>query len=88
MKLNLNQSVEFLNIQCGYIDVENDEDYTNKEIIKIANSKFKEMKHNKLREILISYNCEEFGDCIIDEICDLFNYPNTNGIEGGGNNGN
>jgi hypothetical protein len=34
--------------------------------------------HEKLREVLISYNCEEYGDCIIDEICDLLNFPNTN----------
>mgnify|MGYP000235636971 CR=1 FL=1 len=30
-------------------------------------------KHDKLRKILIDYECEEFGDCIIDEICELFN---------------
>jgi len=34
-------------------------------------------KHEILRGILIKYECEEFGDCIIDEICNLFNYPNT-----------
>lgn len=38
-------------------------------------------KHEKLRNILISYGCEEYGDCIIDEICDLFNYPNTIDVE-------
>ena len=38
-KLNLQQSIDFLNIQCGYIDVENDDDYTPEEIIKIANNK-------------------------------------------------
>lgn len=35
-------------------------------------------KHNKLREILIKYECAEFGDCIVDEISKLFNYPTTN----------
>ena len=25
----------------------------------------------------MSYNCPEFGDCIIDEICNLFNFPTT-----------
>lgn len=35
------------------------------------------LKHNKLRVILQSYGCEEFGDCIIDDICNLFDYPNT-----------
>ena len=34
-------------------------------------------KHDKLRKILIDYGCEEFGDCIIDEICELFDYPKT-----------
>jgi len=34
-------------------------------------------KYNELRKILMKYECEEFGDCIIDEICLLFNYPTT-----------
>jgi len=34
-------------------------------------------KHNKLRSILIEYGCEEYGDSIIDDICELFNYPKT-----------
>lgn len=34
-------------------------------------------KHDKLRKILIEYQCEEYGDALIDEICDLFNYPRT-----------
>ena len=42
-RLNLIESINFLNNRCGYIDVENDEDYTNKEIIKIANNKFKDI---------------------------------------------
>jgi hypothetical protein len=33
--------------------------------------------HNKLRDILISYGCEEYGDCIVDEICTLFNFQIT-----------
>jgi len=37
--------------------------------------------HNNLREVLIEYGSEEFGDCIIDEICNLFNYPDTNFFE-------
>ena len=27
-------------------------------------------KHEKIRRVLIDYDCEEYGDCIIDEICD------------------
>jgi hypothetical protein len=27
-----------------------------------------EDKHEKIRSILVKYGCEEFGDCIIDEI--------------------
>ena len=38
-KLNMAQSIDFLNIECGYIDIENDSDYTNTEIIRIANAK-------------------------------------------------
>jgi hypothetical protein len=34
-------------------------------------------KHDKLRKILTDYGCEEYGDAIIDEICDLFNYKRT-----------
>ena len=34
--------------------------------------------HQHLREILIKYNSPEYGDCIIDEICHLFDYPLTN----------
>ena len=29
-------------------------------------------KHEKLRNILIDYGSPEFGDCIIDEISELF----------------
>jgi hypothetical protein len=36
-------------------------------------------KHDDLRNILISYGCEEFGDAIIDEICHLFGHKDTNG---------
>lgn len=34
-------------------------------------------KHEKLREILIKYGSEEYGDCIVDEISWLFDYPTT-----------
>ena len=37
-------------------------------------------KHDKLRKILIDYECDEFGDSIIDEISKLFNYPTTNEV--------
>jgi len=33
--------------------------------------------HHNLRSILLNYECPECGDIIIDEICKLFNYPNT-----------
>lgn len=35
-------------------------------------------KHEKLRNILIKYNAPEHGDCIIDEICVLFDEKTTN----------
>lgn len=31
----------------------------------------------KLREILIDYGSEEYGDSILDEICALFQHPLT-----------
>lgn len=34
-------------------------------------------KHEKLRSILIDYGNPEWGDCIVDEICTLFNCPTT-----------
>lgn len=33
--------------------------------------------HNKLRQILQDNGNEEYGDCIIDEICDALNFPTT-----------
>jgi hypothetical protein len=37
--------------------------------------------HNKLREILIKYGNEEYGDCIVDEISWLFGFPTTIDVE-------
>ncbi len=37
-----------------------------------------DLRHNDLREILMKYNCPEYGDCIVDEICELFDHPLTN----------
>ena len=34
-------------------------------------------KHEKLRNILIDFGCEEFGDSIIDEISHLFGVEPT-----------
>ena len=34
-------------------------------------------KQEKLRNILVGYGCEEYGDVIIDDICLLFNFPTT-----------
>lgn len=34
-------------------------------------------KHEELRNILIKYGYEEHGDVIIDDICFLFDYPQT-----------
>ena len=33
--------------------------------------------HEKIRQILIDSGSEEYGDCIIDEICQAVNYPTT-----------
>ena len=38
--------------------------------------KLKEI-HEKIRDILIGYDCEEGGDCIIDEICIAFGIETT-----------
>lgn len=37
--------------------------------------------HDRLKEILIKYNNPEYGDCIVDEISSLFNFPTTIDIE-------
>tara|TARA_R100000734_G_C3304151_1_gene94647 strand:+ start:497 stop:643 length:147 start_codon:yes stop_codon:yes gene_type:complete len=34
-------------------------------------------KHENLRNILIKSGSKEYGDVILDEICDLFEYPPT-----------
>ena len=46
--------------------------------IESLNNDLIDLRHNELREILMKYNCPEYGDCIIDEICHLFDYPLTN----------
>ena len=28
-------------------------------------------KHEAIRTVLMEYSCEEYGDCIIDEICEV-----------------
>ena len=38
----------------------------------MTNTKLLKEKHEKLRSILIKYDCKEYGDCIIDEISKLF----------------
>ena len=37
--------------------------------------------HQKLRDILVSYGNEEYGDCIVDEISFIFGFPTTTDIE-------
>ena len=34
-------------------------------------------KHDELREILQRSGAKEYGDILIDEICELFDYPKT-----------
>jgi hypothetical protein len=34
-------------------------------------------KHKRIRNILIDYDNLEYGDCIIDEICDAVGIPPT-----------
>lgn len=36
--------------------------------------------HNKIRDILQGHGNEEWGDCIIDDICLTFGYPTTTDI--------
>jgi hypothetical protein len=43
----------------------------------IMNVEELQKKHEELRSILIKYGCQEHGDVIIDEICSLFDYPQT-----------
>ena len=46
----------------------------------ISIEKAKEI-HEKLRSILIKYDNPEYGDCIVDEISWLFNFPTTIDVE-------
>ena len=39
-------------------------------------------KHEKLREILQKYGCNEYGDCIVDDISYLFDFPTTVDVSG------
>lgn len=41
-KFDFDWAVDFLNIECGYIDVENDETYTKKEIIEVAKGHYRD----------------------------------------------
>ena len=34
-------------------------------------------KHEAIRNVLIDYDCVEYGDCIIDEISKVVNIPQT-----------
>lgn len=38
-------------------------------------------KHDKLRDIMEKYGNPEFGDCIVDEISWLFDFPTTTDTE-------
>ncbi len=44
-------------------------DNNNKMMLK--NTKKLRAQHEAIRNILIDYNCVEYGDCIIDEICEV-----------------
>lgn len=44
---------------------------TEKEIVELK------IKHEQIRDILIKYECVEYGDCIIDEICEVAGIPPT-----------
>jgi hypothetical protein len=46
-------------------------DFTEKEIENLKKV------HEKIRSILIDYGNKEFGDCIIDEICNAVGIPPT-----------
>ena len=53
-----------------------------KEVLRFINwynNQYKvDIMHQHIRDILIKYKCPEYGDCIVDEICHLFNYSLTN----------
>ena len=33
--------------------------------------------HEAIRSVLIDYKCKEYGDCIIDQICEVLGIPPT-----------
>jgi len=40
--------------------------------MKLSKEQIKELKykHESIRNVLIDNNCKEYGDCIIDKICE------------------
>jgi hypothetical protein len=73
---------------CGYVpsrlilenDVNSDDEFTpdvDCKLQSLERPKDYTDKQTRLRNILIKYGSEEFGDCILDEICELFNHRLT-----------
>lgn len=52
--------------------------YINKNTLDVQEAR---KAHNKVREILQNYGNEEWGDCIVDEICFTFGAPTTTDTE-------
>ena len=46
--------------------------YTEQEIEELK------IKHEKIRSVLIEYGSQEYGDYIIDKICEVVGLPPTN----------
>jgi len=73
--LNLKEDgfgVEDVFIEKSFITLTNPPNpYTEEELKTI------EENHDKIRNILMESGAEEWGDCVIDDICNVLNYPTT-----------
>ncbi len=61
------------NLECGDITPTQTIEFERliKEFIKQNATDKLKAQHEAIRNILIDYNCVEYGDCIIDEICEV-----------------
>jgi hypothetical protein len=84
-KVNLVENIDFTNNEHILKNVskylEDEQSYITNLAKKTMNTEKIEAVHQKLRDILISYGSEEYGDCIVDEISFIFGFPTTTDIE-------
>jgi len=82
---NLLDNIDFTNNEHILKNVskylEDEQSYITNLAKKTMNTEKIQTVHQKLRDILVSYGNEEYGDCIVDEISFIFGFPTTTDIE-------